>query len=158
MQQIDDFINELRDFVQVTDYMNFFSQNLDYYELLIFPISAAININYIELMESYFGINQGKYNIFIAPLSRASYGPCLKINGKKYLYNICGTNNKDRGYTNSFEMIHTTWHEFSHSFINPISERSQNLVNKYSYCYEKIKPYTKKGGMGINGKNVLMNI
>jgi hypothetical protein len=98
--------------------------------------------NYIDELESYYGMKQNSYNIILSALYSGGYGPSVKTPGGGYdIYNIDGPIATDNdiplfGDKDGFKQL--AWHEFGHSFVNPLTERYQNEVSKSVKLYSPI--------------------
>lgn len=148
--RLKEFINHLRDFAVETDFMSFYKNNQDIYDEHLLPVKrVSRKFRHIELLEDYYGLRQSSYNIIMAPLSRASYGLHLNKGEEKDLYSVCGIASfGNEGEIDIDKFIYLVWHEFSHPFINPITERNNELADKYFYRFKDIQAHVMKSGYG----------
>jgi len=140
------FIEQMRDFSQKSDFMKFFNENKNYYERLAANYQSKTNIaSLISNVENYYGVRQNSYNIVLAPILRRSggYGARSKTeDGKLDTYNITGPESADTNEINfgdAEDIRYLVWHEFSHSFVNPITEKYNYEVNLYSGLFKPIE-------------------
>ncbi len=140
------FIEQLCDFSQKSDFMKFFDENKKYYDDLAAKYRSQTDLaSLISTIENYYGLKQNSYNIVLAPILRRSggYGVRSKTeDGKLDTYNITGPEPADTNeiYFGGAENIrYLVWHEFSHSFVNPITEKYSYEVNLYSGLFKPIE-------------------
>lgn len=134
--ELDKFIEELQNFARDTDFSQFFLANEDFYNTVLDKnIMTIRSTPYIAELESYFGMKQNSYTIILSPLFHAGgFGPRLDAAYGKYdIYSILGPTRIDKN-TPIFSS-NISWHEFGHSFVNPLSEKNQDEVNKYQKLY-----------------------
>ena len=141
------FIKELRDFAEESNFMAFYEEHSEFYQDLVNQVkNKTKGENYAVTLEDYYGNKQKSYNIILAPLFHpGGYGPRIKEDKLTYsIYNICGPIAKNNGqpdFGSSQRFKYLAWHEFSHSFINPLTAQHSKQVNKYS---ELLKPIADK--------------
>lgn len=150
-KNIDKLFNALKDFCVETGFIDFFNGSTEYYNTIIDNTLLLISdeINLISKLEDYYGMQQGSYNMILASLhGGGSYGPQIITKEKGVeIYSIVGcqmlNGNLDPafGTRNSFDYLQS--HEFSHSFINPITLKNINLVNSYTDLYNPIEEKMK---------------
>ena len=122
------FIGDLRDFAIKSDFMDFFNAHKDYYSTLVRNVETNLGkYKDMTILGDFYGVSKNSYNIIIATLyPNGGYGPQIESEPSKYdLYCIIGPFfSKD-----TLKLI--VWHEFSHSFINPVTAQYIDEVNKY---------------------------
>jgi large-conductance mechanosensitive channel len=139
-----DFANKIREFSDTTNFMEFFNSHKNYYFEIENDINETIGVyNYIKLLEDYYGESKRSYNIIPTQLFQSGgYGPEITTSEGKDIYNICGTQTVIFGkpnFGNQDNLLGIILHEFSHSFVNPITEKNTNEINKYSKLMDPIK-------------------
>lgn len=150
-KNIEKLFIHLENFCTETDFIDFYNNNIEFYNEIIKGTLDIINNekNIIEQLEDYYGIKQKSYNVVLVSLyGGGSYGPRIQTkDGKFEIYSIIGPYFKDFDGSLSFGseryFIHLQQHEFSHSFINPLTEKNINLANLYSELYKPIKSTMK---------------
>ena len=142
-EKLDAFLVQLRDFAVLSNFMEFFSGHQDEFQELAETAMAHFGgINPVKSLEEYYGVKQKSYNIVLAPLFRGNYGPRLEHeDGRFDVFNIVSPirlydGTPHFGAADYFEFL--AWHEFSHSFINPLTEKNRDEVMKYSSLYAPI--------------------
>lgn len=135
------FATLLKDFYKTTQFNTFFDQHQPLYDTLAHQISQQLgNTNYIALLEDYFGKQQADYELIFSPLlPSGGFGPAVKLPNNQYiLYALVGANGIDKGMptfdAHSFA-TNLLLHEFSHSFINPLTEQHIDALNKCDNLY-----------------------
>jgi hypothetical protein len=84
----------------------------------------------------YYGMEQNSYNVILSPMfGPVGYGPRIQSeNGGYDIYSIQGTVSIEDdipvyGTDEIFKGM--VYHEFSHSFVNPLTEEYRDELNKY---------------------------
>ncbi len=132
-------------------------------------------MDFIATLENYYGMKQLSYNIILAPLFHpGGFGPRIdregdsnpvfnfinslqylifnQWSGKRYeIYNICGPTGVENGIPSfgtqeGFRQL--AWHEFGHSFVNPLSESLKNRIkiSEYSSLFAPIREKMEREG------------
>lgn len=101
-----------------------------------------------KALDDYYGMEVNSYNIILAPLlHNGGYGPRIKgDNGLYDVYGIIGPSSTIKDNNNVSipqfpidTISYLVWHEFSHSFVNPTTEKYKTEINKYSDLYTNIR-------------------
>lgn len=141
---LDKFISELQEFAEDSKFDKFYLKNKEFYiKVLERAVKSLEATNYISEIEQYYGMNENSYNIIISPLFHpGGFGPKIKNeNGKYDIYSIQGPMSVETDipvFGDKSEFRELVWHEFSHSFVNPIMEDYTIEINKYSKLFEPI--------------------
>ena len=148
------FLNLLRDFARESDFNIFFSTHLDYYGTIAENTVNAIGpMNYIAELEGFYGTGQKSYNIVLVSLyGSVGYGnSILHPDGKRDIYNTMGPRPAKDGlhsFGDEEYLRHMIRHEFSHPFINPLTEKYWDTVKEYSANYDRIPEVARKNVCG----------
>ncbi len=132
------FVDSLRDFAVESNFIAFYNQHQAFYEQLVEGVKDKIeDEDYVADLEGYYRSSQEGYYIILAPLFHAGgYGPRVEIQENRYnIYNICGPSNEEEQkpiFGSEWNLCYLVWHEFSHSFINPLTEQYSHEVGQYS--------------------------
>ena len=142
-KRLTEFVELLRDFAVDTNFMTFYETHTDVFQQMVADTRAKMgSINYIRTLEGYYGMNQGRCAVLLAPLLMGGFGPRVEqLDGSFDIYNVMGPLNlKDDmpsfGSKTSFRYM--VWHEFGHSFVNPTTSRFKKDINKYKALYDPI--------------------
>lgn len=131
-------VEAMQSFVKSSNFSFFLKQHRDYYQTIENQTKAKLKAKEsLERLEAYYGIKQNSYHIVLASLIQCGgFGPRVKSKDNALnIYSIigpCGVENDvpDFGGTELFEEL--IYHEFSHSFINPLTSANLEAINKYS--------------------------
>ena len=137
----DEFISQIRDFAKVTNFNEFYSQHQDYYDELKSKMLDLIGgENCIHRLHEFYGTEQNHYYAMIVPLLGVGngYGPSIPgENGKSDVYCLFSP------YQDDEQLINLLWHEFGHSFVNPIVANNSDLVNQRNDLFAPIESSMK---------------
>lgn len=143
-QKLVQFSKLLQEFSQDTHFYDFFLANKSYYEEIIHnTIDIFEQHNFILEVHSYYGMQKNSYNIVLVSLFAAcGFGPNVEyINGLNDIYSIIGPLECNRipvfGSAQYFKYMQR--HEFSHSFINPLTLKHWTKAKKYIALYDATK-------------------
>ena len=132
----DEFIKQIRDFSQASNYDEFFSLHQDYYASLS---SKVLNLmkkkNCIPRLNEFYGIEHNHYYAILVPFLGLGngYGPSLEYeDGKKDVFCLFSP------YQDYQQIINLLWHEFGHSFVNPVISKNLAKVNEREDLYDPI--------------------
>jgi hypothetical protein len=147
------FIAALRDFANASHFMNFYQAHSAFYEAIVKETAALLSGDHdLAVLENYYGMKQHSYTLILAPLfSSGGYGPRIyRENDLFDIYSITGPSEMNaqnqptfRGSENLRFLI---WHEFAHSFVNPLTERYLREVNQYQALYQMNEEQMKNYG------------
>lgn len=139
-----EFANRIREFSSATNFIDYFNSYKEYYSEIEDAIKTTIGtFNYVKLLEDYYGETKHSYNIIPTQLFHAGgYGSEINTGEGKDIFDICGpitVINGKPNFGNQDYMLNIILHEFSHSFVNPITYDSIEEINKYSKLMDTIK-------------------
>lgn len=143
------FTKNLRQFSEASNFDNFYNKHISFYNTLVNNAYKDMkDMNLTEALDDYYGMKVNSYNVILSPMIiPGGYG--LNVEGKNGLYDIFAIigpgdviqkSNKEAiptfasGYNQGL-----IWHEFSHSFVNPTTDKYLDDINKYDKLYTKIK-------------------
>ena len=144
------FLDLLRDFAVQSIFNKFFHEHKEFYSKIV--ENTIINmgpINYISESERFYGVSQKSYNIVLVSLYNfVGFGNSLICAGnKRELYNTMGPKMVvdhvpffgDENY-----LKYMIRHEFSHPFVNPLTEKYWDYIKDYSDKYDSIPEVARK--------------
>lgn len=143
------FLQNLRNYAMQANLQLFFDQQDNYYWEKINNMKSIISKrDYVKDIEDYYGIKQSSYNIIISPLFEGNYGLRLPSNDNRFnLYAVIGGSDYKDNQDNSDDVLRDLiWHEFSHSFINPITDKYIDLIENSEVNFESIKEDMREQG------------
>ena len=152
-QQLEDFISELRDFATETDFMTFYRANRGSLQHMVQRVSEKTRkTDYVTVLEDYYGTEQHGYHVVLAPLFRGSYGPRLRRpDGTHNIYSIIEPTGLKDGvplFSTGENLRYLVWHEFGHSFVNPLATEHITEIEKYSSLFKPLADRMKKQAYG----------
>ncbi|MBN1301333.1 MAG: DUF4932 domain-containing protein [Melioribacteraceae bacterium] len=142
--KLESFANALRKFAQDTDFPAFIGSQKAYFIKIENDIKRTIgNKDYIQILEDYYGSCKNNYYITPASLFHAGgYGALVQSSEGEDVYNICGPLGSSKGIPDFGDESYFQYimlHEFSHSFVNPVTEANVQEVYKYDELFEPIR-------------------
>lgn len=153
MRKLNKWLSLLKDFDQKTDFNKFMNESADLHRKSLDMLidSAFIRRDQIPVLEKFYGYGQKSYNIYLTPLSIGGYGPRVSAEGGLYdVYDIQGPWGKPvdgiTSFGNEEQLIGIVWHEFSHSFVNPLYAKYDAQFMEYKSLLEPISSQMNKIG------------
>jgi len=148
------FLELLRDFATLSSFNEFYQKNKDYYLSII--NSATDNLgtrNYISELEAFYGKKQKSYNMILVSLYKAvGFGNSLLHTDNTYdLYNTMGplrVENNVPFFGDESYLKYMIRHEFSHPFINPVTEKYWDEIKSCSANFDSIPETARKNMCG----------
>ncbi|MRR24163.1 DUF4932 domain-containing protein [bacterium] len=148
------FMELLRDFAVRSSFSEFFAGHREFYlSLAEKTVSSMGHADYIGELENFYGRSQRSYNIVLVSL----YGPVgfgnslLHADQDREIYNTIGPRSVKDGrplFDDGEYLRHMIRHEFSHPYINPLTEKYWDLIKEYSGNYELIPETARKNVCG----------
>lgn len=137
-EQMTAFAEALKAFAEASDFPEFYKNHVSFYRQITEETMKTVGGNdNIGQLEQYYGEKRNSYSVIISPLfGYSSFGPQTeRKKGVKDIYFIMGPTAVRSdipvfGTTSVFDFLQR--HEFSHSFVNPLTDKHWDLANKYS--------------------------
>jgi len=148
------FLGLLRDFAEQTSFINFFNKHNGFYsDLIDGTIFQIDSIDHIKELENFYGMRQKSYNIILVPLySHVGFGNSLiHTNGEREIFDTMGPQKIKNGFPffgDNEYLKYITRHEFSHPFINPLTEKYWNSIKGYYKNYDLIPDNARQNVCG----------
>jgi hypothetical protein len=141
---LEDFAGKIRSFAVDSKFMGFYTSNMNVYDGIEAEIKNTIgNYDYVQVLEDYYGEKKHSYTIIPVPLFHAGgYGPRIESSGGEDVYSICGPMSVHNGkpyFGDQDYFSYILLHEFSHSFVNPITTKYSSEIASSSSLFEPIK-------------------
>lgn len=139
----------LRDFADQSSFNDFFQNHRDYYLKIIENTVKNLGTrDYISELEDFYGLRQKSYNVVLVSLySFNGFGNSLLCSdGSLEIYNTMGPQRVKEGipfFGNENYLKYMVRHEFSHPFINPLTEKYWDYIKLYSSNYDSIPENAK---------------
>jgi len=143
-RKLEQFFEQLRDFARASDFAGFFEAHRDLHARSIEAARQQVaGFDVIASLEDYFGMKQQSYNIVIVPLQSGGFG--LK-KGEQELYCIRGADSMAAGIPTIKGVRDICWHEFGHSFVNPVAAEYIGELQDYKPLFDPIVSRMHCGG------------
>lgn len=149
MENILFLLEQLHRFSKEINYFDFLETVKSYYDAYLPKIETHVNAYpYISLLENIYGKEQGSYNYVVSNLMVGNFGINFinNQNDKSDLFSVFNLRDMvDTPETNEFNSgalsVNILFHEFSHPFINPLTDKYFSIAEEYSSAYEWLKKY-----------------
>jgi hypothetical protein len=135
----DRFLKALRDYAVQADINGFFARNQGRFRGMIDQAADILaQRDFVADIEDYYGMEQAGYHMILSPLFEGNYGLRLPAEGGGLeLYAVIG--GSDFREPNLEGLRYLIWHEFSHSFINPLTDAFEELAAGSEHRFEEIR-------------------
>lgn len=150
MDSLNLLLNLIRDFAVKSSFDEFYKKHEAFYiNIVEKTINNLGSVNYVNQLESFYGKTQKSYNIVLVSLySSCGYGNFLKReNDSLELFCTIGPRkiiNKSPLFGDPEYLKSMVRHEFSHPFINPLTEKNWDYIKEYFSNYDSIPEVAKK--------------
>ncbi len=154
MDSLKVFLGLMQDFAIQSSFNEFFKDHQPYYLKIIENTVENLGpINYVHELESFYGQKQKSYNIVLVSLyNSVGFGNSLLcLNAQRELYSTIGPKSLiDNTPFFGDENILKQWirHEFSHPFVNPLTEKYWDYIKDYSAKFDSIPEIARKNVCG----------
>lgn len=146
-EQLKKFAKALRDFSRESNFHDFYLSHEDYYRENVYRVANLVGEwNYVAELKDYYGMEYNSFNIIPVPLygGGGGYGPHVEREDRIDIYSILISFDKEsRGnvpiYGNEAIFKLLLRHEFSHSFVNRITDMYLEEVMKYQHLLDPIR-------------------
>ncbi len=138
--------NDLQQFALTSSFDEFWKSKSDYYRQIVETTTREMGRkDLVEWIENYYNETQHSYHIILSPLfDKQNYGPKItQPDGKAAVYSCNGLTRykNDIPYIDSLQTRYLVLHEFSHSFVNPNTEKHLEQVNRYDHLFAPIQEW-----------------
>lgn len=139
---LDEFYDMVRQFALESDFAGFFASQRDYLRKRVDDTVQVLNQkpDMIAHMVNWYGYSHASYNLVISPLVKGGYGPSL-VDKDGGIHAYCVVDIDCNNYSDSDFRQLSSWffHEFSHSYVNPLVAQHWDLFESGGANYEFIK-------------------
>jgi hypothetical protein len=148
-EALDDFYKLVGQLALISDFTGFFTSQKEFYRKRVRDAKDILK-NYPDMvahMIDYYGYSHESYTLAISPLVIGGYGPAV-IDQEGGTHAFCVVD-LDFSNISEREFKHvSSWffHEFSHSFINPLVEKHWDIFKGGQYIFENISDKMEKQG------------
>ncbi len=131
---LEDMIRNADVFYEESNFEGFLEKNKVTYRNMLEDVDAIINKDdYIAVFEQYTGLGCSAYNVVLTPYIIGNYGLFNYEEGEIIPYPVITPIRSKELYFGPVQcLIEIIWHEISHSFINPWTDKyiTQDHLNK----------------------------
>ena len=142
-ENADSLLMLFKSFYTETNFNKFYYSEKYFYQIIL--ENVKYNFKYFNekaRIEKYYGAKQNSYTIILNILEAiGNFGINIKSPKGSDIYCVIATGETNGNipvYLNDRITNNLIWHEFSHSFVDPLCEKFSNVINKYSGLYEPI--------------------
>lgn len=135
--KINELLALLKDFAQESNYFSFYERNLYFYDTYIEKANKTVQSNpFVSILENEFGKQQNSYNYVISALMKGNFGIYFQnsVTQKADIFSVFSSDD----FSLSPAIL---LHEYSHSFINPLTEKYHDIVQKHQGTYDILAQY-----------------
>lgn len=139
---LDEFYDMVHQFAVQSDFAGFFVSQRDYFLNRVDEVANALNQHpdMIAHMVAWYGYSHASYNLIISPLVNGGYGPALvDAEGKIHAYCVTNIDCSDLSDSKLREVSLWFFHEFSHSFVNPLVDQYWDIFASGEHIYELLQ-------------------
>lgn len=143
-KKVDQFIDSAVDFLVKSDFAKFYADHQEAYKEMVAKTAAYLKDNDPSKdLDQFFAMPRSGYHLVLSPMSKAGgYGPSLKNqDGGLEIYGIIGPTNApfDKPDFDESSIHDLIWHEFSHSYVNPLTAEHGEAVKRLEPLFKPIE-------------------
>lgn len=147
------FLDALRTFAQDTEFATFFAEQEAHFAALEADARARLAGVDAGLLEDYYGERRSAYRIVLAPLfHEGGFGPSVTLpDGGIEIYSVVGPSGAPDGradFGTAEDFRYLVWHEFAHSFVNPLIAAEATRVAATETLYSELAERMRAQGYG----------
>jgi hypothetical protein len=152
--QLDAWLEALRDFARVTRFTDFFTAHRRTYRALERQVITELaNTDITGAFERYYGARPRSYHVVLSPLLHpGGFGARVKSPAGLEIYSILGPLRGLDGGLADFgagaTLRRLLWHEFGHSFANPLVDRHAGRVRRAGALYAPVSAEMRRQAYG----------
>lgn len=150
-EALDDFYRLVGEFVLISDFTGFFNSQKEFYRKRVKDAQDVLK-NYPDMiahMIDYYGYSHESYTLAISPLVIGGYGPALiNLEGGTHAFCVVDLDFSKMSESEFKQVTSWLFHEFSHSFINPLVEKHWDIFKEGQHIFEQIADKMEKQDYG----------
>ena len=137
-EMISDYVQVVRDFYMASRFEEFWDSHKKNVEAIAKEVSNNLSaVDIPSLMEKFYGSEAQRYYLVPCPFMQNSATHVEVKNrevGWRYYYLAGGDM-----FSDSFYNVYFAFHEFSHSFVEPISSKYSDRISELEYLYKPLR-------------------
>jgi hypothetical protein len=142
-ETLENYRATIESFAKESNFETFWKSNEEFYnKILDFTVSDMAGADIVKAVEDYYNEKQNSYNIIISTLAYGSYGHKIEVSKNKYdIYSCTVTRDykNEIPYLTRVALLRNAVHEFSHSFVNYLTEKYSQRVAASELLFQPIK-------------------
>ncbi len=152
----------LADFAAQTRFGEFWDAHADLYATIAEQVRNQMPGDPAAELETYYGQPQATYTVIPTPLLRGNFGPRVPAAGGGFdLFAVIGAVGQASGvpqFQSGKSLRMLLWHEFGHSFVNPIVDSHSGRLPATSALFTPIEARMKPQGYGLWSISVIEHL
>ena len=140
---LEQYRKSIKQFSEASSFEAFWNSERPFYNQILDLIVADMNErDLVKALEEYFNESQESYNIVVLPLYFGGFAALTPgTNEKKNVYAFLPTLDIKDGtpYIRANTLVAYAWHEFGHSFVNPLCDKYADKIALTDKLYEPIE-------------------
>lgn len=139
---LEEFYDLVRNFALMSDFAGFFASQSDYFRLRVDEAANALDQHpdMIAHMVDWYGYSHASHNLVISPLANGGYGPALAdIEGRIHAFCVADIDFSNCTEADLRPISHWFFHEFSHSYVNPLVAGYWSMFESGEDIYELLQ-------------------
>lgn len=140
---LEKYSDALHRFALESNFAEFWNNKKPYYQKMTeYTANDLSDFDPVGKLERYYNESKNSYTVTLSPAFAGGYG--LRIpapNGGLDIYGCLNVSEMKDGipYFNKLGLSHFAWHEFSHSFINPLTDKYKSRIESTAKLFDPLK-------------------
>ena len=151
-ENLNKMVDLMNRFAKDSRFMRFWNEHQHFYKEFIEKIERLIPFDeYAQLMMDFYGEEKAHFVFIPVPLFHSGgYGVQIEYEGGKIPYFFGGPHKLEDGFPvyDAAELRILVFHEFGHSFVNPVVYEHASQLNRYEDFYQYMKKEMSRQGYG----------
>ena len=133
----------LHRFAIENNFAEFWNNKKQYYQKMVeYTANDLTDFDPVGKLESYYNESKNSYTVILSPSFSGGYGLRVPaLNGGLDIYGCLNVSEMKDGvpYFSKLGLSHFVWHEFSHSFINPLTDKYKARIEATSKLFTPLE-------------------
>lgn len=144
---LEKYSTALHSFAVESNFAGFWNNKRPYYQKMVeYTANDLSDFDPVGKLESYYNESKNSYTVTLSPSFSGGYGIRIPTsNNGLDIYGCLNVSEMKDGvpYFSKLALSHFVWHEFSHSFINPLTDKHKTRVEASSQLYTSLETEMK---------------
>ena len=152
IENLDNYRVALKKFATRSQFARFWNNTLPYYQKIVeYTASDLAGYDPVKTIESYYNEPKKSYTVILSPSLMGGYG--MRVTDRHNRMDIYGCLNTDQvkngiPFYSKDGLSNYLYHEFSHSYVNPLTDNYLSAVNATSALFSPIRDEMTAGSYG----------